>query len=365
MKSGNRYYKYQRFQCKDCNHFFILNSQNSSRYGNSSLIAKIAFEYLLKRSLRNIKTSKAVGKISKNKILEILLLVSSRFPEISELNKKLDIKWSGKFAMDAIFPKLCGKTFAVLIGSDFESLDIVGYIIAPLENYHYWKKFLLEIYPELTKNKIAKFFVTDGKRGLHQALSELFPFVDTQLCLTHKQRRINQITPRVRGDGYDKLFSHLAHRAIRAPIKEIYQCYLNILVSLKNCDEYPIWPQPRREKLKKIIGTLRFQKSKLHTRYYCEYEINDPTTNHLEGINSFLKERINLMKGFKKALNTELLIKLLIYYYRFHKFTSSSFKERNGYSPIELNEIGNQDYLRKLLNGNRPESWIKNLLLPT
>lgn len=273
----------------------------------------------------------------------------------------MDVQWFGQFALDATFLKLNGKSFAVLLCSDFHSLDLVGYHITRLENYHSWLIFLHKIYPELTKNKLTKFFVTDGKRGLHQAVSQLFPNIPLQLCTTHKQRRIEQIVPYIYGDGYDKLFSHLAHRAIKSPIKEVYQFYLNILLDFKNSDEYLIYPEARQNKLKKIIGALRFQKDKLHTRYQIN-DITDTTTNYLEGINSFLKERFKLMRGFKKVHNAQLFIKLLIYYYRFHKFTSSNFKERNGKCPAQLNKINNQQLLDKILNGNQPYSWIGNLL---
>lgn len=303
-----------------------------------------------------------MGRIGKDRILEILLSVSGRPPEISKLNQELNINWSGQFALDAFFPKLKGKSMAVLLCSDFASLDLAGYLIAERENYYSWRDFLTLITSELTKQKITKFFVTDGKRGLHQALSELFPDIPTQLCVSHKQRRINQIVPRVRGDGYDKLFSRLAHQAVRAPLKEIFKVYLNILVDFKRNNEYQSYPQARQEKLKRIIGALRFQRNKLHVRYYYPDLITDPTTNHLEGINGFLKERLNLMRGFKRVENGELLIKLLIYYYRFHKFTSSKFKERNGKAPVELNQLNNQQLLDKILKGNEPYSWLKNLL---
>ena len=283
-------------------------------------------------------------------------------PNIAVLNRELNIHWSGKFALDALFPKIQGKTIAFMLCSDFESLDLVGYAILGRENYAAWQKFLTSIYSELTKGKITKFFVSDGKRGLHQALFELFPNIPTQLCTTHKQRRINQILPRIRGDGYDKLFSHLAHRAIRAPLKEISQAYINILVAFRKSQEYFAYPKPKQEKLKRIIGALRFQKSKLHTHYDYPDLIDDPTTNHLEGINSFLKERFNLMKEMKNPQNAILLIKLLIYYYRFHRFTSSSLKGRNGKCPIELNELDNQQLLDNILKGNEPYSWIRNLL---
>ncbi len=306
-----------------------------------------------------------MGRISKDKILKILLGVSIRLPEISELNKELDINWSGQFALDAFFPKLKGETIAVLLCSDFTSLDLVGYLIADRENYYSWRDFLTLITPELAKQKINNFFVTDGKRGLHQALKELFPDVPNQLCISHKQRRLNQIVPRIRGDGYDKLFSHLAHQAVKAPLKEIFKVYFDILIDFQRSDEYPTYPQARQEKLKRIIGALRFQRNKLHTRYDHPDIITDPTTNHLEGINSFLKERLDLMRGFKKEENARLLLKLLVYYYRFHKFTSSKFKERNRKAPIELNRIRNQQLLDKILKGKEPYSWLKNLLSGT
>lgn len=319
----------------------------------------------MKRSLRNIKTSNAAGRASKDKMLAVILSVAERFPNIPDLNRQLNIQWSGRFALDTTFFKIKGESHALLLCSDFKSLDLIGYRIDRLENYESWAKFLIDIYAELTKSKLKKFFVIDGKRGLHQALSELFPDTPIQLCATHKQRRINQIVPRVRGDGYDKLFSHLAHRAIRAPIKKMYDSYLDVLLDFRRSDEFLNYSTPRQEKLKKIIGALRFQKSKLHTRYQLIDEINDPTTNHLEGINSFLKERMGLMRGFKKKENSVLLVKLLIYYYRFHKFTSSSFKERNGKCPIELNNLKNQTLLNKILKGELPYSWIRNLLSGT
>lgn len=312
-----------------------------------------------------MKTSDAVGKIGKNTILQTLLLVSQKLPETSKLNKDLKIYWSGNFALDVTFVKISGKCFGLFLCSDFVSLDLLYYQIERLENYYSWRKFLIKLKLEMCGKRITKFFVTDGKRGLHKAVSEIFPSIPLQLCTTHKQRRINQILPRVRGDGYDKLFSRLGHLAIRAPLKEIYQLYLNILLDFRKDKEFENYSMPRQEKLKKVIGSLRFQKSRLHTRYDFPNLIKDPTTNHLEGINSFLKERIKLIRGFKTYEHAELIIKLLIYYYRFHKFTSSNFKERNGKCPVELNQLNNQQLLTKIIKGNKPYSWIKNLIKPT
>lgn len=361
MRHGQCWYYYQAYKCNQCGHRFTT----KDIFGQSvvSFKAKITFEYLLNRSLRKVKTSKSVGKISKDKILSIVISVSSLLPEILKLNQFLEISFSGRFALDAIFINIQGVSFAILLCSDFESLDVVDYEIAKQENYFFWFRFLLKIKPILTKSNLLKFFVSDGKRGLHQAIFEIFPETPVQLCLSHKLRRIYQIVPHIRGDGYDRLFSRLATLAINAPTKELFKTYLNILLQFKHSDEFLTYPEPRQEKLKKIIGTLRFQQSKLHTRYdFPELIGNDITTNHLEGINSFLKERINLMKGFKKKENAIQLIKLLIYYYRFHKFTSSKFPWRNKRSPISLNQTINRQKLNKITNGKQPYSWIRNLL---
>lgn len=40
------------------------------------------------------------------------------------------------------------------------------------------------------------------------------------------------------GDGYDKLFCHLAHRAITAPQAEIADVYVNILTEFKKSEEH-------------------------------------------------------------------------------------------------------------------------------
>jgi transposase-like protein len=287
-------------------------------------------------------------------------------PPITCLNKTLNIVWSGCYLLDGLFFSVAGRIMVLLILSDARSLDVIGYDITEQENYYSWLKFLTKIKPVISRSDIQIFFVSDGKRGLHQALSELFPNIPVQLCLAHKLRRIYQIIPHIRGDGYDRLFAHLAQLAITAPLKEIYQSCLNILLGFLLSKDFDFWDKSRQEKLRKVIGALRFQKNKLHTRYrYAELIGKDTTTNILEGINSFLKERLNLMKGLRKEAHVELIIKLLVYYYRFHQFTSSRFKERNGKCPIELNQNIDKQNLDEIIKGKEPYSWIRKLILPT
>lgn len=298
-------------------------------------------------------------KLGKNTILQIILEVAKTLPDIMEINQKFGIVFSGRFSLDAVFCKCKGQLLAIFICLDNQSMDIVYYDVFPKENYQYWKIFLLKLKIIIDINSLSQFFVTDGKRGLHQALEEIFPHIPRQLCVAHKTRRICQIIPRVRGDKIDKMVFRIGINCITAKTEQDYQRYKNILLQLFQSSWYEKQPKSHQEKIKKVIGTVRFQQKYLNTRFRLPDLIKDDiTTNPLECINGIIKERIILLRGFKKLENAKLIIKLIITYYRFHKFTGSKFKHRNGKRPIELNIIKNQQYLQKLLKKDHPFYWM-------
>lgn len=367
LRHGNRIASYQRFWCKGCGHIFVPAKPNASKYDSTAFNAQVACEYLLNRSLRKVRTSKAVGKISKDTILETVIAVSGKLPDTSELNRRLEIRWSGRYILDGVFFKYQGKGLVLLLLADAESLDLIDYLLAEAENYQSWKLFVQRVKPEIEADgKLEKFFVSDGKKGLHQALKELFPKVPRQLCISHKQRRISSIIPQIYGNSWDKLFGHLGHKAIGAKSESAYWVYLSLLKEFTKPAIFARIPEPEQRKLKQVIGVLKFQRHELHAQFeHPDLIGKDTTSNILEGINGFLKERLKLMRGLKKENHVPKIIKLLIYYYRFHPFVASNFKQRNGKSPIELNRNINQEKIRKLLKGRRPYSWIVNLLLST
>ena len=244
-------------------------------------------------------------------------------------------------------------------------MDIVYYDIFPKENYQYWKIFLLKLATIIDTKSIKQFFVTDGKRGLHQALEEIFPHIPRQLCITHKARRICQIIPRVRGDKIDKMIFKIGINCITAKDEETFYKQKNILIKLFQSSWYDKQPKSIQEKLKKVIGAIRFQQKYLNTRFKLPELIKDDiTTNPLECVNGIIKERIRLLRGFKNPEHSELIIKLIILYYRFHKFTGSKFRHRNGKRPIELNKITNQNYLQKILKKDHPFYWMVGVAKP-
>lgn len=362
LRHGNRTASYQKYKCKSCKHKFVPAKPKASRYNSIALQAKIVFEYLLNRSLRKVKTSKVVGRVGKDTILKIVITAALRLPSIAQLNINLEITWSGRYLLDALFFKVQGKSQALFILADVQSLDLIDYQIADAENYTTWYRFLSRIKNTLNPQTMRVFFVSDGKKGLHQALKELFPRIPRQLCISHKQRRINQILPLVYGAPIDKMFGHLAHRAIGASSQSEYFVYFNLLLEFLKPSFFKKLSEPHQNKLKKIIGTIRYQRTELHAQFRYQDIGSDTTTNILEGINSFFKERLKLMKGLKSESHVEPMIKLLVYYYRFHPFTASSFKERNGVRPIELNQCVNRGKLSEFTKGKQPYSWIENFL---
>lgn len=313
-----------------------------------------------------MRASQAVGRIGKDTILKIVISVARKLPSVAKLNTTLEIIWSGRYMLDATFFKVRGTCKALLLLCDAQSLDIIDYQISDAENYETWYPFLLRVQPHLHLPKTGVFFVSDGKKGLHQALKELFPHIPRQLCIAHKQRRINQILPLVHGDEIDKMFGHCAHKAMGASSEKEYFVYFNLLLEFLKPAFFGKLVEPHQNKLKKIIGTIRYQRTELHTRFrYEELIADDTTTNILEGINSFFKERLRFMKGLKADDHIAPMIKLLVYYYRFHPLTASRFKERNGLRPIELNQCVNRQKLGDLTKGKEAYSWIENFLSGT
>jgi len=56
----------------------------------------------------------------------------------------------------------------------------------------------------------------------------------------------------------------------------------------------------------------------------------------VENIVGYLKEKIKLIREFKRTHNAYYFLKLLVCWYRFKRFESSNYSEGNGKSPLEL-----------------------------
>lgn len=322
-------YKLPRFRCPTCSHQFCMNTNMIGMF-DVKVIEQVAFMYLRSISFQSIVAimqswfEKRV--FSKRILIQHIEYLVDTLPSSSVITAWLKPKRSGYYALDGTWLKYRGKDFVLLIIFDVETLDIVSWQIAIDETYEAYKKLLKSNYDEI-KIDINGLFC-DGDPGLLQALKELFPGVPIQLCVFHKYARAGQIMSFIRiKNEFDREIKQMVKAVLFAQSKQ---------EAIDNLNKLKRFARVHREhqKLKKIIGVLKRNFDLLLTHF--DNPEMSPYNNVLEGFNHLVKRKTNLMKGFKKPINISRWIKLIMLDWRFHKITSSIFKERNGKSPLEL-----------------------------
>ena len=266
--------------------------------------------------------------ITKKVFLKHLEELIDQIPSFGEISTAFKPRRSGYYAFDGTWLKYRGTDLVLLICFDVETLDLIMYHCDLDENYQSYG-FLInkinDVEPGVLDN--AKGFYLDGELSLMKHLKEKYPFVPKQLCAFHKFMRASQILPFRRAKGMDKEIKELTKKVIFAPSKEEA---LKALAKLKRYAQV----HDENKKIRQIIGVLR-RNFELLTTHFDHPEMS-PYNNTLEGFNHILKRRLNLMKGFKKDLNVDRWLKLILLDYRFHKIRSSKLKHRNGKSPLQL-----------------------------
>lgn len=346
LKSGK-----QRFLCKSCRKKFC-NSQKHTQY-------KLIYEFLQNKSLRNFEY------IEKDKLHKQIISVASKFPTCTKLNDFLNIKFSGRIGLDAIFISVEGLDMAVLIEFDLDSFDVIDFGVFESETEESWINLLRGLVNAMN-GLYPKIFVSDGKKGINNALRREFEFVPRQVCVAHKLRRLKNIFPKKDLSQFEKIIKEKAKQVLLAKNKDdfdILQYELALTSKSFNLMSNDLHQRVLEiRKAAKALGVIRYQKSDFLTQFkYPDLVKSDRTNNSLEGVvNSFLKTRIKLFRGFKSKELINTWLNLLIMYYRFHTFKASKFKWRNGHSPIETNwNLDLNKYLK--IVKNKTYSWIENL----
>lgn len=323
FKSGK-----QRYQCKHCKKKFC-NSQIHTRF-------LLIYEFLLNKSLRNFEN------IKKDKLHNEILSLAKKLPNCVTLNKYLNIKFSGRIGLDALFVSVEGIGMAVLVAFDLDSFDIIDCNVYDSECESSWTSFINTLSNSLT-NSYPIIFVSDGKKGIHNALRKIYPDVPRQVCVAHKLRRLQAVFPRGDLTSYERILKDQANKVLLAKTFDIFKREELILLEITKSSNLRSTNIKQSiielRKAYKVRGIIRYQKMDFLTQFKCpELVKEDRTNNSLEGVvNSFLKTRIKLFRGFKSRECIHTWINLLVMYYRFHKFKASKYKWRNGRTPIETN----------------------------
>jgi Transposase, Mutator family len=307
---------------------------------DNKMINWIGFIYLRSFSLYStveiVRSFYEKDYLTRDSVLAHLEQLVDRLPDMAGITKLFKPARSGYYAFDGLWFKFQGMNRVLLICFDAASLDLVNYLIADDENQITYGR-LIELINIAEPGILtgAKGFYADGELGLLKQLKDGYADVPLQLCVFHKYTRSNQIIPFVYAKGTDKIIKDMLEKVLFAPTKN------EAITSLDDLKRYAREHQ-ENQKLKKIIGVLKRNFHLLLTHF--DNPEMSPYNNVLEGFNHIIKRKIRLMKGFKKELNMERWLKFILLDYRFHKVHSSSFKDRNGKSPLELAEVNLPKY---------------------
>lgn len=262
---------------------------------------------------------------TKDRLIRHIEELADRIPASLAITQWLKPERSGYYALDGTWLKYRGRSIVLLIVFDVETLDIVHYRIAHDENQETYGLLIKECMHEISK---AKGFFCDGDLGLLYVLKTVFPNVPLQLCVFHKYARVQQIIPFIHiKTALDKEIKKRVEQVLFATSKGDAIAHLKALeVFAKEHSAYT--------KLRKIIGVLRRNFALLLTHF--DHPDMSPYNNVLEGFNDVIKRRTLLMKGFKKPINIERWLKLIMLDWRFHILKETAFKKRRNKSPLQL-----------------------------
>jgi transposase-like protein len=250
-------------------------------------------------------------------------------PDHQAISCWLKPKRSGYYALDGTWLKCRGKDIVLLILFDVETLDTVAYFVADDETEESYKALFKLAWPEISVGMKGLF--GDGDTGLMAAIKALCPEVPFQLCVFHKYARIGQLIPfKYTKSKLDLEIKDRVEKVLFAESKEF---------ALQSLHELELFAKESAGygKLNKAIEVLHFNFELLLTHF--DHPEMSPYNNVLEGFNSVIKRRTWLMKGFKKDINIDRWIKLLMLDWRFHVLKESAFKERKGKMPLELAKV--------------------------
>lgn len=337
-KKGTYTQRVQTYRCERGHRF----TQTKRQLWDDSFIEHVVYVYLLSLSLNTtiniVREEYESDILTKGTILDFIESVSDALPSLDEIDYLYYPKRSGYLAFDGVWFHLGREEIVLLVCFDPETFDIVGALWNDRESEEGYERLITQAVNKIGAVNVKGVYA-DGDRGFCKALKRLLPTVPFQLCVFHKElrmgqvvpvksvRRSKQMTPQTKHDI--KVFQLLFRNVIYASDKDES---VGALERLKQYVESSKHQQPER--------FLTAYRSLIHNFKYTLTHFDHPhmkrDNNLLECFNGCLKPRLQLMKGFKRRENLDRYLKLFLLEFRFHPLKESTFKERNGNSPLEI-----------------------------
>jgi hypothetical protein len=229
--------------------------------------------------------------ISKKAILKLLLALGKNCKSTIEITKELDLKWPGWLGIDATSIKISGIQFFLFVAVDLKTRDIVHFQIARHDEIRYQ---ILGIVSDLGL----------GRSHVNlKVVREVSPGIPHQIYVVHLERDVNLILPRTKRTSLQKELKKLVRKALYArSIRLAIRAYME-LIQFRN-DYYSL-----DEKVDKVVNIIR--RNFLSTLTHFAHPELPRDNNIAEGIVGQLKERIKLLRGFRRLPNAFYLTKLL------------------------------------------------------
>jgi len=346
FKSGKKLTKLQAYRCEK-GHLFKVNGKLSS--WSDSFIEYAVYIYLRCLSLNTtidiLRATYEVDILTKTNILQFIEAVSDAIPTLDDIDRLFSPKRSGYLAFDGVWFSFGKEQVVLLVCFDPVTFDIISANWEEEEGKLGYEKLLRSVLTKIPKKEVLGVY-GDGDIGLIWTLKNYLKGVPFQLCIVHKNLRMQQTIPlktAIKNKYISKeikeeilTFAKHFHSVLYAENKE--DSLKNLITLLKWVETHP------REKFLKAVNQLK--RNFRYTLTHFDYPNMQRDNNLIECFNGCIKPRLNLMKGFKKKENLNRYLKLFLLEFRFRTLKESRFKERRTQSPLQLGEV----YLPKYYN---------------
>lgn len=356
-KDGFKSLRYQTYRCPT-GHAFSGNTA-TMKY-TDSFIEYAVYVYLRSLSLNTtvdiLRSYYEKEVLTKKTLLQLIERTADRLPTLTDIDGLFHPRRSGYLAFDGVYFKLEGELFCIIFGFDPETFDVLGYRVEREENYLGYLALAAQLKRVLDNRKVTVVgLYLDGEKGLIKALNEVFPLIPKQLCIVHKYLRMGQVIP---------------FKSVNR--KGVFYLRKRKILKFKRLFEETIFAKDKEASLKRFEALRYFAKAHGIEKFSQGYRIlkdnfkltlthfdhphMERDNNLIECFNSIISRKLNLFKGFKKELNLDRWLKLVLLDYRFHKLTESRFAYRRDQAPLELAQANLPAYynfikmLRETLN---------------
>ena len=163
--------------------------------------------------------------------------------------------------------------------------EIIDYQLSQSESESHWQRFLTQLCARGLKGSALRLIVSDGCKGLHNAIDTVYPLIDHQLCWAHKMRNILNYVKAADQDeikqGLTGLFGEKAAKSKEAAMRIIWT-----------------WSKRWRVQYPKAVGCLERDLDQLLVYLACPPEHHRAlrTSNHIERQFKEFRRRLRSME---------------------------------------------------------------------